>query len=411
MNPDLPRLRSLLGGDELAKLRQRLRARFRRVAPAESFTLSALTMAERRALEGLLGRPATQAASLRVAQEELDVALSRAHLARDLRAALEALDGPLDSYADRMQRAQDWAAVVAASTDARLRETLGTASSLGLLKRIAGEPHAAANMLAAAALVLARLPAAGTPLAELAALSVGDAHALDPGRGLAALVLRAAEGPRRARSAIEPTVADGQEDERTRSRWARQGVAVNELAAPALCLNLTADLDTIGGRLLAAARTAGEPLHLSLRSLLREPPRWRLAGRAVFVCENPAIVAIAAQRLGPACAPLICTEGMPAAAQRTLLTQLAASGVCLRYHGDFDWPGLQIGNFVMRSFGASPWRFAAEDYTAHSGRALEGRAVVAQWDAQLAPKMASVGWALDEEALVGRLIEDLARSA
>jgi hypothetical protein len=31
------------------------------------------------------------------------------------------------------------------------------------------------------------------------------------------------------------------------------------------------------------------------------------------------------------------------------LTQLVQAGVC---HGDFDWPGLRIGNYVIREFGA-----------------------------------------------------------
>ena len=259
---------------------------------------------------------------------------------------------------------------------------------------------------------LARLPAAGTPLAELAAATVHDAHALDPGRGLAALVLRAAESAGTPPGiANTSSVADPDEDERTRSRWARQGVAVNELAAPVLCLNLVADADTVCGRLLCIARAAGEPLHLSLRSLLRAPPRWLLSERVVFVCENPAVVAIAAQRLGSDCAPLVCTSGMPAAAQRTLLGQLAACGAVIRYHGDFDWPGLRIGNFVMRSFGGGPWRFGAQDYMAHPGRALEGPAVVAQWDAQLEPAMRSAGFALDEEAVIDTLMKDLAMHA
>lgn len=412
MSPDTQRLHCLLGGSELAALRKRLRARFRRAAPAPSFTLGPLSLSERRALEGLLGRPASQAASLRTTQEEFDRALSRAGLANNLRDALEALDGPLETHADRVRREQDWATVIDnAPTDSRLRELLRTPAGLGLLKRLAGAPRTAATLLAAAAQVLARLPAAGTPLAELAAATVHDAHALDPGRGLAALVLRAAEGARTKSSSAETSATGTDEDERTRSRWARQGVAVNELAAPVLCLNLVADADTVCGRLLCIARAAGEPLHLSLRSLLRVPPRWLLSERVVFVCENPAVVAIAAQRLGSDCAPLVCTSGMPAAAQRTLLGQLAACGAVIRYHGDFDWPGLRIGNFVMRSFGGGPWRFGAQDYMAHPGRALEGPAVVAQWDAQLEPAMRSAGFALDEEAVIDTLMKDLAMHA
>jgi len=40
----------------------------------------------------------------------------------------------------------------------------------------------------------------------------------------------------------------------------------------------------------------------------------------------------------------------------------------LRYHGDFDWGGLTIGNFVMREFGAEPWRFGKTDYLAAAAK-------------------------------------------
>ena len=44
---------------------------------------------------------------------------------------------------------------------------------------------------------------------------------------------------------------------------------------------------------------------------------------------------------------------MPGAAQQTLMRQLVASGARLAYHGDFDWAGIRIGNFVMRELGAA----------------------------------------------------------
>jgi uncharacterized protein (TIGR02679 family) len=187
-------------------------------------------------------------------------------------------------------------------------------------------------------------------------------------------------------------------------------VLVNELASPVLTLNLVAHAGTPGGRLVEQALASGEPLHLSLRTLVRQPPRWALEGRKVFVCENPAIVAMAADALGKRCAPLVCTDGMPAAAQRTLLSQLASAKASLLYHGDFDWSGVTIGNFIMRAFAATPWRFAAKDYEPDRGRTLEGRPVIAQWDEALAPKMARHGFALDEEAVVESLLGDLESS-
>jgi uncharacterized protein (TIGR02679 family) len=182
-------------------------------------------------------------------------------------------------------------------------------------------------------------------------------------------------------------------------------VLVNELARPALVLNLPLE----GGGHLAGE--AGEPAYAALRRLLRAPPRLAVAGRPVYVCENPNLVAVAADRLGPRCAPLVCTEGMPAAAQRTLLAQIAKAGTQLFYHGDFDWPGIRIANVVMRDFGAAPWRFGAADYAAAagtaSGQALTGAPVAASWDAALAPSMQRHGLAIPEEGVATALLRDL----
>jgi uncharacterized protein (TIGR02679 family) len=103
---------------------------------------------------------------------------------------------------------------------------------------------------------------------------------------------------------------------------------------------------------------------------------------------------------------------MPSAAQQTLLAQLAAAGARLRYHGDFDRGGLLIGNFVMREFGAQPWRFGTSDYLAAStqhGIALrEGMNVAAQWDLGLTSAMAERGVVVHEEGVAEILMMDLA---
>ena len=184
---------------------------------------------------------------------------------------------------------------------------------------------------------------------------------------------------------------------------------MNELAAPALCLNLP--VHRTGDSVIALGPAAGEPIHLSLRKLLRDPPAWAVRGRDVFVCENPSIVAVAADRLSGSSAPLVCTDGMPSAAQRTLVSQLSAAGARLHYHGDFDWPGLVIGNYVIRALGARPWRFSAHDYLAGchgvgSALAPEGR-IEAEWDSCLADAMVERGLAVHEEAVTDVLLEDL----
>ena len=148
-----------------------------------------------------------------------------------------------------------------------------------------------------------------------------------------------------------------------------------------------------------------------LRRLLRAPPRLAVAGRTVYVCENPNLVAIAADRLGRAARRWSATDGMPATAQMTLLTQLAKAGARLLYHGDFDWPGLRIANLVMRAFGAEPWRFRAPDYAAAAdaavGAALRGTPVPASWDPALTPAMQRRGLAISEEAVASALLSDL----
>ena len=403
---DGERLRHLLGGEKLTALRQRLRSRYERGMSLDQFTLTDLAPHERRALAGLLGRRAVAAGSMRLRRSELDAALKHAGIAASLRQALEFLDGPLsDRRADRASRQQSWHTAFSCIEEPRLVALVADVAGTALVKRLAGsDPQRAKSLLEQAARVLSRLPGRGTSRAQLAADVLGDSHGLDNGRPVGTIVLRACT----ADPFLETVEAAGLLDaeESLRERWARLGVTVNALTLPALCLNLPImNHDLI--------HQAGEPLHLSLRRLLRRPPAWVVADRDVFICENPDIVAIAADRLGSACAPLVCTDGMPSAAQQTLLAQLAAAGARLRYHGDFDWGGLNIGNFVMREFGAKPWRFGTTDYLAvraeHSIALRGGRPVVAQWDDALAGAMANRGVVVHEEGVAELLMMDLAK--
>jgi uncharacterized protein (TIGR02679 family) len=125
------------------------------------------------------------------------------------------------------------------------------------------------------------------------------------------------------------------------------------------------------------------------------------------------MVAIAADHWGSDCAPLVCTDGMPAAAQRCLLSQLAQARAQLCYHGDFDWPGVRIGNHVMREHGAQSWRFGAADYEAAVeqvsclGQPLTGKAAHALWDERLMTAMQKHQVSIAEEAIAASLLEDL----
>jgi uncharacterized protein (TIGR02679 family) len=138
-----------------------------------------------------------------------------------------------------------------------------------------------------------------------------------------------------------------------------------------------------------------------------------VSGLDVYVCENANLLAIAADQCGSKCAPIVCTDGMPAAAQRVMLRQLAAAGGRLHYHGDFDWAGVRIGNYVMRECGARPWRFDASDYLAavaqapRPGLVLAGPEAEASWDEALTVAMRKHQLSIAEESLADVLLQDL----
>jgi uncharacterized protein (TIGR02679 family) len=391
------RLQRLLGGMQLADLRKRLRRHYELGGESAMLTLTRLSAAERCALESLLGIPPRFSGSMRIDIVVLDGVLQRAQLADSLRDALEILDGPITNrVAARTAMQEQWNEVSRACRAPQLAALLADTRGIGLLKRIArNDPQAGARLCELAERVLNRLPAAGVARSRLAAETLGDAHALDQGQAVATLVLAALRHQR----AIDPDL-----EESTREIWADAGVLVNELARPALFLNLP---------VVGAGFVPGQPSYLSLRDLVRTSPRWDVSGVSIFVCENPNVIAIAADALGERCAPLVCTDGMPAAAQRALLGQLIAGGACLHYHGDFDWPGLNIGNCVTREFGAKPWRYRAQDYLAAAAdigdnwRPLGPAFIGADWDEGLSAAMMSCGHAIDEEAVVEVLLPDL----
>jgi uncharacterized protein (TIGR02679 family) len=404
------RLINLLGGPALSALRKRLRLRFEQAQTegiVDSFRIDRLSEVEYDALAQLQGLPSRLAQSISVDVAFIDTALRNAGIALSLKDALERLDGPIVHIRTaRIRTATAWAETISVCTHDGLTAFLGTVRGLALLKRLSKQsPANATHMIQCACAVLHRLPAGGVPRALLAAESLGTPHALDQGQPVATLVLSV------WRTAADPLVRNiedlqGQE-ESVRDTWARAGVLVNELARPALFLNLPMVADAVSGP------ATGEPDYLSLRTLLRAPPTWLVAGRDVFVCENPNLLAIVADRLGVCSAPLVCTDGMPSAAQQVLLTQLARAGANLRYHGDFDWPGIRIGNFVQQSFGARPWRFSAPDYiaavqTAWSVRhKLEGAEADALWDNSLTTAMRKYQLLISEENVVDQLLQDL----
>ncbi len=395
------RLVRLLGGAELSELRARLRRRYE-IGPADgklpSIQVGKLNQTERSALASLVGRKGGVAASITIDVAEVDQALSDAGIAPSLRAALERLDGPIVHRETELSRIRaSWASVLAGCTHTDLIAYLSSPLNFGVLKRLSGnQPDLASVFCTQTEGVLVRLPAASVPRAQIAAELLGDAHGLDGNRPVATLTLAVL----RSRSS-----ADTGND---RDTWAAVGILVNELARPALFLNVPCS---------GLPVSPGEPQYASLRLLARKPPDWSMAGRAILVCENPNLVAILADRLGTACPPVVCVDGHLGAAQRTILKQLRASGAELRYHGDYDWPGISIANNVISKYGAVPWHFSTADYVAATKSApqlaapLSGRPVVASWDENLTAAMTKAGLKIEEEAIAERIIDLLGKES
>jgi len=405
---DHARLRRLLGGPELARLRQRLRGKLLREGGGR-LTMSQASDSERATVERLVGRPPRRGKSLSVDLEALSRALARAGVAQDLRHALEALDGPLvDHRAVREESRRRWSELL--DTYHPEAERLGVSSWLedlrrgGQLKRLAGGSEGqGSHLLEQAITVLERLPAQGLTLSTLAAECLGDAHALDAGQPVSALVRRALARHWRGGVALDKP------DER--STWAHAGVLLGgDITSAVLTLGLPVRDESGLEAALAHYYRLAEPSWLTLRQLLRHPPEWDVEGRDVYVCENPAVVAEAAERLGTDSSPLVATWGRPGAAVLTLLEQLEAAGACLHYHGDFDWPGIGIANALLARFSMRPWRMAAADLEADAhlaGKPLEGKPLDALWDPRLSTAMELRGQALHEEQLIETLLDDL----
>lgn len=398
---DAERLKDTLGRPEMEWLLQRLRRRLENgVGLTGTVTLQTPTPAERSAMARLFGRRHSSP-SLVVKLHELDRLLRDGEICDGLQAALDALLGSVPNLKHhRTAKTEEWQRVFAeAPAGAWLDELRAT----GLLKRIAkGDPRRARQLLRDALRVIERLPARGVPIAQLAATSTGNSHALDPGEPVGTLVIRylsLANSSERLEGAEE-----------RRHAWASAGVLCDELSSPVLVLNLVSDSPTPTGEALRLHSRTGEPYRLSIRQLLRDQSLFRSDRRLsrIFVCENPTIVAAAANRLGIRCAPLICIEGQPKTASRLLLDQMEAGGCKLLYHGDFDWPGIQIANLLYRRHGFIPWRFTASDYRSLTGSLpLTGNPTDALWDPELKISMITSGRTIHEEQLIDTLLADL----
>lgn len=413
------KLHRLLGDEPVAWLVRRARDRLETGRSLSgTVTLAAATAEQRRAAERLTGRAPGSGTSLTVSLTDVDRILRESGAAPGgLAEAVTRLTGPVrDRHRERTDLAAAWVDAFA-TLDALVadRDELFSwrawLDATGVVRRLAPDPDQARLLLGQVAAVLSRLPCAGIPIGRLAAECCGDAHALDDGRPVGTVVLSAV----RALTGL-PFAAEGSADSR-RTAWATAGVHLDELSSLVLCLGLPGDARTALGRLLVSGREAGQPTMLTLRQL-RVHGEPLLAGQ-VRICENPVVVAAAADELGAACPPLVCVGGQPSAAGWRLLEFLAAGGASFEYHGDFDWGGVRIATAVRHRVDWLPWRYNHRAYAdavaavrrPSQNARLSGEFVDTPWDPGLAAAMRERNVRIEEELVLDALLRDLSHSA
>jgi uncharacterized protein (TIGR02679 family) len=378
-----------------------------------TISLGAPTDAEREAVIGLTGTyrpPGTAKITIRLT--DLDAAIRTATGAGliDLltRAGSPLRNRPAEKAVLEHTRTRILAQAEASSlhvTHPWYRSWLGGLAIDGTLTTLINKRDT--STLARAVRVLEHLDARPTDspplmLPALAEAATGDTKALNHGRGsLPSLVVRALA---HARGIPPPSTAEAR-----RELWDAFDVIVDDLASRVLVLNLRAQGQGLGEWLTGAA-TYGTPFHITLHQLVTLPITLTLP--TAYACENPAVLRRAAQELGPDSPPLICAEGRPSTAFHRLARALTSNGGTLRYHGDFDWPGIDMTNQLITRHHAHPWRMTAADYLIGITQdddtfPLRGKPQPTPWDPELAPTMRQANQALYEEAVADLLLDDL----
>jgi uncharacterized protein (TIGR02679 family) len=402
-------------GPEYRRLLERARRSLERTGGdlSGSVSLSHPSEAERKAIIGITGQYRnTQATRIAVRLADLDRAV-RETMGRGLPELLAELGGPLRNRpAERstLAGARDDAAREAETSPLHAscgwyRDWLADIERDGSLTRLINQGERARLRQAVRVLeYLAGRADGPVLLPALAADVTGDTKALNHGTVLSTLVLRALAiktGKGRPATAGE-----------RRGLWEASDVVVDDLASRVLVLNLPAEGRGLAEWLVGAARL-GVPFYVTLHQLMTLPLTIR--GALVHVCENPAVLRRAAAELGAGSASLLCTEGRPSAAFHLLAEVVVRGGGELRYHGDFDWPGVAIAGAVMRRHGAQPWLMSAADYVAGARVDAEhvrltGTPQPTPWDPALSRVMAATGRVLFEESVADDLLGELSLS-
>lgn len=424
MNDDLPpALRRYLAAPDLATMWAAARDKLERqgLSVAGSITVD-LGDAAAAHLAGLLGRSISPGTRQRIKLTELDSVLRSSAGSRGLVSTLEVLDGrPLtDRAAARQDREARWSALwqslevgLAEAGLAGAEWVSGWIEDLrrtGILTRagVEASSRALGHAVVALATLLQRVDESQTELATLAGRITADAHGFDDGSLASAVLLRAA-----ARALGQPVPTTAVE---RRELWRLLGVASDSVSGTVLAWQLRPPGDDRWSAMMRVRADLGLVTHLTLHELDRAGAvTFAEQDRTVHVCENPQVLQAAAQ--AGIDSPLLCLSGNPATAGTRLLRALVNAGNPVRYHGDFDWPGVAIAGRVI-GLGASPWLLSAADYLAATATLdadhalpLVGNPVPTPWDPDLAAAMSTRGLAVHEEAIVPDLLAALQGAA
>jgi uncharacterized protein (TIGR02679 family) len=360
-------------------------------------------------LGGLLGR-ALRPGSVRVSLSDLDTALRRSAAARGLVPVAADLTGaplrdrPAERAAAKVERHQQWANLDAMLVEAGLADRDWVPSwtqslrRTGLVSRLPAETAATA-LSSAVRTIAAILGAEPSPrsLGELATETTGNAHGLDAGSPAAAITLRAVA------SAFDLAPPASAADRR--AIWQRVGISSDEISGTVIVWALRPPGTDGWSAMMRERADLGLITHLTTHEL-RRASELTIRNEIVHACENPQVL----QQLAAAGIdrPIICTSGNPSAVGALLLER-----VSVRYHGDFDWPGIAIARRVMER-GATPWRLGHTDYLSAIERLplinrlpLTGRTETTPWDDELQTAMAASDVAVHEEAIINTLLADL----
>jgi uncharacterized protein (TIGR02679 family) len=421
-----PDLRSYLLAPSLKPLWLVLRERLERNGHAvRGYVTAGLDDEAADRLSGLLGRP-VGSGTARVRLTELDTCLRASAAGRGLVAVVADLTGsplrnlPAERDAARAGRQQLWAELDRLLAEPGLTDEdwvkpwAEWLRRSGVLARLPAQR--AATVLSVTVQTLARVLCAGAGadrsdgqanfptadrspigLAELASEITGDAHGLDDGSPAAPLVLRGI-----AYALDAPPAASAAE---RRALWQRVGVSTDEISGTVITWGLRPPGSDCWSAMMRERADLGLITHLTVHELQRAGDLAR-AGEVIHACENPQVL----QRLAAAEVerPVACFSGNPAAAGMALLARTQ-----VRYHGDFDWPGIAIARRIFER-GARPWRFGRDDYVeaverlpAERRLGLSGRIEATPWDERLSAAMTAADVAVHEEALLDLLLADL----